>query len=68
MAEQTTGNGTPNDLEHEQAVLLAKRRARRQLDVIAGHCPGHKITIEIYPAAKTVTWRRLSPRQPGPTC
>jgi hypothetical protein len=52
MAEQTTGNGTPDDLEHEQAVLLAKRRARRQLDVIAAHCPGHKITIEIYPGRK----------------
>jgi hypothetical protein len=37
------------DLEHGQPVLLARRRARKRLDIIAAQCPGHKITVEMYP-------------------
>ena len=49
MAEQTDGDGLRGDLEHDQAVLLARRRARKQLDALAAHCPGHMITVETYP-------------------
>jgi D-tyrosyl-tRNA(Tyr) deacylase len=49
MAEQTDRDGTRGDLEHDQAVLLARRRARKQLDALAAHCPGHQITVETYP-------------------
>ncbi len=30
-------------------MLLARRRARQQLDTIAAQCPGHRITVAIYP-------------------
>jgi hypothetical protein len=49
MADQTVGDGIRDDLEHDQAVLLARRRARQQLDAIATQCPGHTITVETYP-------------------
>jgi D-tyrosyl-tRNA(Tyr) deacylase len=49
MAEQTDGDGLRGDLEHDQAVLLARRRAREQLEALAAHCPGHKLTVETYP-------------------
>jgi len=49
MGEQTAGNGLRDDLEHDRAVLLARRKTRGQLDVIAAQCPGHKITVESYP-------------------
>jgi D-tyrosyl-tRNA(Tyr) deacylase len=49
MAEQTDGDGTRGELEHDQAVSLARRRARKQLDALAAHCPGHQITVETYP-------------------
>ena len=52
MGEQTTGDGVRGDLEQDQAVLLARRRARQQLDTIAAQCPGHRITVEIYPGRK----------------
>jgi hypothetical protein len=52
MAEQRTGNGMRDDLERDQAVLLARRRARQQLDAIEALCPDYKITVEIYPGRK----------------
>lgn len=52
MGEQTTGDGIRDDQEREQAVLLARLRARHQVDAIAAHCPGHKITVETYPGRK----------------
>lgn len=45
MADQTTRG----ELEHDQAVSLARRRARKQLDALAARCPGHMITVETYP-------------------
>jgi hypothetical protein len=52
MGEQTTGDGVRTDLEQDQAVLLARRKARQQLDAIAAQCPGHRITVETYPGRK----------------
>jgi hypothetical protein len=52
MGEQTTGDGVRTDLEQDQAVLLARRKARQQLDTIAAQCPGHRITVETYPGRK----------------
>ena len=49
MADQTTGGGLRGELEHDQAVSLARHRARKQLDAIAAQCPGHTITVETYP-------------------
>jgi hypothetical protein len=49
MADQTTAGGIRGELGHDQAVLLARRRARKQLDAIAAQCPGHTITVETYP-------------------
>ena len=49
MREQTTGDGNRDALEREQAVLLARRRARQQLGAIAAQCPGHTIIVETYP-------------------
>lgn len=49
MGEQATGKATHDDLEPDQVVLLARRRARRQLDTLAAQCPGHKFTVETYP-------------------
>jgi hypothetical protein len=49
MADQTTRSGLRGELEHDQAVSLDRRRARRQLDAIAAQCPGHTITVETYP-------------------
>lgn len=49
MGEQTTGEGMRDDLEQDQAVLLARHRAQQQLNAIAAQCPGHNITVEIYP-------------------
>ena len=49
MADQTTGGGLRGEPEHDQAVSLARHRARRQLDAIAAQCPGHTITVETYP-------------------
>ncbi len=49
MAEQTDGDGLRGDLERDQAVLLARRRAQKQLNALAAHCPGHTITVETYP-------------------
>ena len=42
-------------------MLLARRRARKQLDALGAHCPGHQITVETYPGredryvARTIT-------------
>jgi hypothetical protein len=52
VGEQTTRDGMRDDLEHDQAVLLARRRTRQQLNAIAAQCPGHKITVETYPDRK----------------
>ncbi|HUY50676.1 MAG TPA: hypothetical protein VMV92_34045 [Streptosporangiaceae bacterium] len=52
MAEQTAGDGIRDDLEHDRGALLARRATRRQLDAIAAQCPGHQITVEIYPGRK----------------
>jgi hypothetical protein len=52
MGEQTIGDGVRTDLEQDQAVLLARRKARQQLDTIAAQCPGHRITVETYPGRK----------------
>ena len=52
MEERTGGDGMCGDLEHDQVVLLARRRARQQLDAIAAQCPGHTITVETYPGRK----------------
>ena len=49
MADQSTDGGVRGELEHDQSVLLARRRAREQLDAIAAQCPGHTITVETYP-------------------
>jgi hypothetical protein len=52
MGERMTGDDMRNGLEPDQPVLLARRRARQQLDTIAAQCPGHKITVEIYPGRR----------------
>jgi hypothetical protein len=52
VGEQTTRDGMRDGLEHDQAVLLARRRTRQQLNAIAAQCPGHRITVETYPDRK----------------
>jgi hypothetical protein len=49
MQQDGTRDSTRADLAHQQAVLLAERRTRKQLAEIAQQCPDHVITTESYP-------------------